>query len=121
MLALLMAAPLTWAQAAQPVGSAKTSSASNSSKAPGQAQPSAKPKLNLYIGQAKDLLSNTQWARLMATQPINLEDSDSSAPEPDVVEVKGERAAPEVPDGIASVFWALRHPVQAWRVLAPAK
>jgi hypothetical protein len=36
------------------------------------------------------------------------------------VEVEGKRRAPNVPGGFAGLFWALRHPTQAWRIFTPA-
>ncbi|MFO7276740.1 MAG: hypothetical protein DIU56_006870 [Pseudomonadota bacterium] len=39
---------------------------------------------------------------------------------PPTVKVESTRPAPEVPSGIGALFWAIRHPSQAWRVLFPA-
>ncbi len=77
--------------------------------------------IKLYLGEARDLLPPEQWETLVATQPSDSDDSDlpSIGPEDDV-RVKGDRPAPKVPSGIAGLFWALRHPTQAWRALTPA-
>jgi hypothetical protein len=40
---------------------------------------------------------------------------------PETVQVKGSSPAPEVPGGILSVFWALWHPTQAWRIVTPVQ
>ena len=115
--ALMLAAPVAWPQAAQPSGDSskpqQTQTISSTEAAP--------KRLNLYIGHAQELLSGTQWETILASQPINADESDDVAPEPAVVEVTGERAGPAVPDGIGGLFWALRHPTQAWRIFAPAK
>jgi hypothetical protein len=52
-----------------------------------------------------------------------LADPDEQQPvsAPETVQVKGSTAAPDVPGGIASLWWGLRHPSQAWRILAPAQ
>ena len=83
-------------------------------------------KLNLYTGQAQELLSDTRWQNLLAMQPLpepeaTSDSRDWSNTTDPVVKVEGERTGPEVPSGIAGLFWALRHPTQAWRVFAPAK
>jgi hypothetical protein len=106
--ALVVTAPVTWGQAASPA------------EKPKALPPVASKPLDLYQGRARELLSNTQWERILATQPLDMDDADASAPEPAVVKVTSERSAPEVPDGIAGIFWALRHPTQAWRIFAPA-
>jgi hypothetical protein len=50
-----------------------------------------------------------------------LADPDARPDDPETVQVKGATGTPEVPGGIASVFWALWHPTQAWRILAPVR
>jgi hypothetical protein len=39
----------------------------------------------------------------------------------ETVSVKSEHPAPDVPGGIASLWWGLWHPTQAWRILAPVQ
>lgn len=39
---------------------------------------------------------------------------------PPTVEVESTRPAPDVPSGLGALFWAIRHPTQAWRVIFPA-
>lgn len=45
---------------------------------------------------------------------------DEQAPsDTESVEVSRARATPDVPDGLASIYWAVTHPLQAWRILFP--
>jgi hypothetical protein len=48
-----------------------------------------------------------------------LPDENSDADDQEYVSVKSQRAAPDVPGGIASLWWGLWHPTQAWRLLTP--
>jgi hypothetical protein len=40
---------------------------------------------------------------------------------PETVQVHGAVPAPYVPGGFAALYWAVTHPLQSWRVLAPAQ
>jgi hypothetical protein len=148
-LALLLAAPLAWPQSQSPGTAAPPAHERNDSSSPpeqpqpeqpapgSQTRPGRKsapfsiaaqssseqqePRkpLNLYLGNAKELLSNTQWETLLASQPPPRDEFEYTEPEPaETVRVKASR--PPVPSGIAGLFWALRHPSQAWRAFAPA-
>jgi hypothetical protein len=148
-LALLLAAPLAWSQSQSPGTAAPpTDEREVSNSRPEQPQPEPRTSagsqtpsgrksapfsiaaqssseqqprkpLNLYIGNAKELLSNTQWETLLASQPPPRDEFEYTEPQPaETVRVKASR--PPVPSGIAGLFWALRHPSEAWRALAPA-
>jgi hypothetical protein len=100
--ALLIAASLALAAAAQA-----------EDKAPA-AQPPAKP-LDLRAPDITKLYTPRQLDRLIAKM-----DSDNI----EEIEVEGARVpaptfTPRVWAGIAAPFWALFHPTQAWRILAP--
>jgi len=56
--------------------------------------------------------------QLNAPLPNPDEEPQANAPE---VQVRGSRSVPDVPGGIVSVFWAVRHPTQAWRILMPVQ
>lgn len=87
---------------------------------PADASKPAKKPLDLHLRNAKDLLSENEWENLLARQPP-VSDEEWKPPEEqaeETAEVKGRR--PQVPDGIGALFWALRHPTQAWRIFAPA-
>ena len=40
---------------------------------------------------------------------------------PETVQVQGGVPAPYVPGGFAALYWAVTHPLQSWRVLAPVQ
>jgi hypothetical protein len=40
---------------------------------------------------------------------------------PETVQVRGGIPAPYVPGGFAALYWAVTHPIQSWRVLAPVQ
>jgi hypothetical protein len=83
------------------------------------AKPAA-PPIKLYLGSAKDLLPQSKWDTILAAQPSDADEGDlPTLGYQEDVQVEGSRAAPKVPGGIAGLFWALRHPSQAWRVFAP--
>jgi hypothetical protein len=115
--------------AALPLSAWAQSTPDNGATAPKPvaAQPVPPKKINLYRGQAEELLSDTRWKNLLAMQPAPepeaVSDSRdwSNAGDPVTVKVEGTKTQPEVPGGIASLFWALRHPTQAWRIFAPAR
>lgn len=48
-------------------------------------------------------------------------DDDATNVPPDTVQVKSAKNTPDVPGGILSVFWAMWHPTQAWRIVAPVQ
>ncbi len=41
--------------------------------------------------------------------------------EPDTVQVHGAAPAPYVPGGFAALYWAVLHPMDSWRILAPVQ
>ena len=72
------------------------------------------PALDLTPPDIRQLLPESQWR-----SPLALPEDE---PEPeDTVQVRGTRRTPDIPGGIASVFWALAHPSEAWRIVAPAQ
>lgn len=79
------------------------------------ARPAASPtqQLDLRAPDVTHLFSQEQISRVLATTfRENIEE----------VEVEGERnipATPRVWPGIFAPFWAVAHPTQAWRILAP--
>ncbi len=74
----------------------------------------ARRDLDLAPPDIRRLLPESQWR-----SPLQLPEDE---PEPeDTVQVRAVRRTPDIPGGIASVFWALAHPSEAWRILAPAQ
>jgi len=115
-LALVLASllPVAWGQTPTPTSSAKPPLAAG--KVAATTKQPVHPPLKLYVGHASELLSGTQWEHMMAVQPP---ETTVNEPEPQTIEVKGERHAEDVPGGIGSLFWAVRHPSDAWRIFAP--
>lgn len=116
---LLVVALLAWAVpgGTQTADAPEAPQAKPAAASPPTSPPRDAPRLHLYLGDARDLLSEKEWDALASAQGPDLEDPATQSTE--VVEVKGERETQSVPMGIASVFWAIRHPTQAWRILAP--
>jgi hypothetical protein len=46
---------------------------------------------------------------------------DETEEGPETVQVQGGVPAPYVPSGFAALYWAVTHPIQSWRVLAPVQ
>lgn len=79
------------------------------------AKPAPDKKLNLKVPDVNRTLTPAQ--RRVATNGTRSDGSET-------VEVESQRAGglaktPKPPGGLASVFWAVAHPVQAWRVFFP--
>jgi len=54
-------------------------------------------------------------------EPLPSNEQITESDESQTVAVKGETDAPDVPGGFGALWWALNHPSQAWRILAPAE
>jgi hypothetical protein len=80
------------------------------------AKPAPEKKLNLKVPDVNRTMTPAERRAATSGGP-----SDGS----ETVEVQGQRAAgdpvtvPKPPGGLASVFWAFAHPIQAWRVFFP--
>lgn len=94
-----------------------TSSGSGTAQGPLQAQASpVRRPLDLRPPDITTLLTQAELDRLLSRiVEENIEE----------IEVQRERTrapdlgSPDVPLGIVSTFWAIAHPLQAWRILAP--
>ena len=69
--------------------------------------------LDLKAPDIHDVMSADEIAALLP------DDSDVVGAE--TVQVRGAVPAPYVPGGFAAIYWGLTHPIQAWRILAPAQ
>ena len=69
--------------------------------------------LDLKAPDIHDVMSADEIAALIP------DDSDVVGAE--TVQVRGAVPAPYVPGGFAAIYWGLTHPIQAWRILAPAQ
>jgi hypothetical protein len=80
------------------------------------ARPAPDKKLNLKVPDVNRTMTPAERKVAISGEP-----SDGS----ETVEVESQRApgdtvaAPKPPGGLASVFWAFAHPIQAWRVFFP--
>lgn len=54
-------------------------------------------------------------------QPLATPEQQEQQQDSQTVDVRGTTDAPQVPGGLASLWWAILHPSQAWRVVAPAQ
>jgi hypothetical protein len=68
---------------------------------------------------APDVRTVVSAAELKEPLPSDVQITETQ--ESETVSVKGESDAPDVPGGFGALWWALNHPSQAWRILAPAE
>jgi hypothetical protein len=55
-------------------------------------------------------------------EPLPSADQDAQVQDSETVSIKGDGGVPpDVPGGFGALWWALNHPSQAWRILAPAE
>ncbi len=71
--------------------------------------------LDLKAPDIHDVMSADEIAALLPDP----EESDVVGAE--TVQVRGAVPAPYVPGGFAAIYWAVTHPVQSWRIFAPAQ
>jgi hypothetical protein len=70
--------------------------------------------LDLKSPDIHDVMSADEIAAVL---PI----PDETELDPETVQVHGAVPAPYVPGGFAAIYWGLTHPLQSWRILAPAQ
>jgi hypothetical protein len=113
-------APIAAAPIAKPTAAAAQSPAPKAPEADSKPIKPAEP-IQLYLGSARDLLTQEKWDTIIAAQPTDPADEGDLPSLGDAdVEVEGKRRAPNVPGGFGGLFWAMRHPTQAWRIFMPA-
>lgn len=54
-------------------------------------------------------------------EPVASRDQQAQAEDDATVQVQAAPEAPDVPGGFGALWWALNHPSQAWRILAPVQ
>jgi len=74
------------------------------------------PPLNLKAPDVRTVVSPEELQ-----EPLPSSEQQAQAEEGDTVQVKSEPNAPDVPGGFGAIWWAMNHPSQAWRILAPAQ
>jgi hypothetical protein len=87
----------------------KTGSASKDS-------PAAQQPLNLNAPDIRTVVPPEELK-----EPLPASEQAFEEQEADTVQIKGESNAPDVPGGFGALWWALNHPSQAWRIVAPAE
>jgi len=85
-----------------------------SASAPAQSGPTASRRLDLRPPAIEAVIPQAELQTLLARS-----ETSEAAESVETVEVEGRRPAPDVPSGLLSIPWAIRHPTQAWRIFAP--
>ncbi|HEY8507739.1 MAG TPA: hypothetical protein VIL32_05230 [Steroidobacteraceae bacterium] len=70
--------------------------------------------IDLSAPDVRKLIPADQLQAMMTEQEETFETENS-------VKVEARPAAPQVPPGFAGIWWALKHPSQAWRLFAPVQ
>ena len=75
----------------------------------------AKQPLNLTAPDVRTVVSADELK-----EPLPSNEQIAETQESQTVSVKGDAGVPpDVPVGFGAIWWALNHPSQAWRILAP--
>jgi hypothetical protein len=78
---------------------------------------SAQRSLNLTAPDVRTVVPEDELK-----EPLPSSEQITEIQEDQTVSVKGETGVPpDVPGGFGAIWWALNHPSQAWRILAPAE
>ncbi|HWM67298.1 MAG TPA: hypothetical protein VNO35_11995 [Steroidobacteraceae bacterium] len=108
---------------ADPVCFQLTGHCVDSSKAPGKKAGSAAAKSGTTGRKPLNLTApdiSTVVPEQDLKEPLPNTEQITETQESDTVSVKGEQGVPpEVPMGLGSIWWAVSHPSQAWRILTP--
>src|SRR5262249_27252250 len=83
---------------------------------PPQDGTSRRPPLNLTPPEVRPVVPEDELK-----EPLPSDEQMTETQEAQTVRVQGDPQAPDVPGGFAALWWALIHPSQAWRILAPAE
>jgi hypothetical protein len=75
-----------------------------------------KAPLNLNAPDVRTVVSPDELK-----EPLPSGDQEDQSQDADTVQVKAESNAPDVPGGFGALWWAINHPSQAWRIVAPAQ
>jgi hypothetical protein len=77
---------------------------------------SAKQPLNLTAPDVRTVVSADELK-----EPLASNEQITEVQEDQTVAVKGEGVPADVPLGFGAIWWALNHPSQAWRIVAPVE
>jgi hypothetical protein len=76
-----------------------------------------KPPLNLTAPDVRTVVPAEEL-----NEPLPTSDQITETQESQTVQVKTDQGVPpDVPGGFGALWWAMNHPSQAWRILAPAE
>ena len=75
-----------------------------------------KQPLNLTAPDVRTVVSADELK-----EPLPSTEQITEVQEDQTVSVKGEGVPPDVPGGFGALWWAMNHPSQAWRILAPVE
>lgn len=99
------------------VEGSKGSAAKSGTAASGKDGSATKRSLNLSAPDVRTVVSADELKEPLQTNEQNTETQES-----ETVSVKGDQGVPpDVPGGFGALWWAVNHPSQAWRILAPAE
>jgi opacity protein-like surface antigen len=96
-------------------GKAGTAPATKSGAAASKDAGVADKSLNLTAPDIRTVVSPEELK-----EPLPSNDQVTETEEADTVAVKGNGVPADVPMGFGALWWALNHPTQAWRIVAPA-
>src|SRR3984957_15746835 len=106
-LAFAAAIPAAWADGPPPKFGGRT------------ADPTQPPRLGKVLDLKSPDIHDVMSADEIAAALPNPDETELDGPE--TVQVHGAVPAPYVPGGFAALYWAVTHPLQSWRILAPAQ
>ncbi len=75
-----------------------------------------KPPLNLNAPDVRTVIPAQELKEPLPTIDEQVESQESTT-----VSVKGEAPGPDVPLGFGALWWAVRHPSDAWRIFTPVE
>lgn len=79
-----------------------------------------------HTGKAQPLNLNAPDVRSVVPvqelkEPLPTPEEQNAAEETNTVQVAGDSNTPDVPGGFGALWWAIRNPAQAWRIVAPVQ
>src|SRR5260370_34726997 len=77
---------------------------------------SGKQPVNLTAPDVRTVVSADELK-----EPLPSNEQITEVQEDQTVAVKGEGVPADVPLGVGAIWWALNHPSQAWRIVAPGE
>jgi hypothetical protein len=82
----------------------------------GPPAPASQGSMNLAAPDIRTVVSAEELK-----EPLPSEDQQAEVQDAETIQVKGANDAPDVPGGFGALWWAMKHPSQAWRIFSPAE